>query len=66
MWEREESWKKWSAQAMDEGAKKACRYAKEGAPEPIAGVRDKEGVWQCTPTKIAEVFAAGWKEIWDE
>eukprot|EP00972_Heterocapsa_arctica_P028906 4252799-Heterocapsa_arctica.AAC.1 len=51
---------------MDNGAKSAYRYAKEGAPDPIAGVRDKEGVWHCAPTKIAQVFAEGWKEIWNE
>eukprot|EP00972_Heterocapsa_arctica_P054635 8047618-Heterocapsa_arctica.AAC.1 len=28
---------------MDNGAKRAFRYAKEGAPDPIAGVRDPEG-----------------------
>eukprot|EP00972_Heterocapsa_arctica_P088951 13117755-Heterocapsa_arctica.AAC.1 len=51
---------------MDNGAKRAYRYAKEGAPDPIAGVRDKEGVWHCAPSKIAQVFAEGWKEIWNE
>eukprot|EP00972_Heterocapsa_arctica_P081030 11940989-Heterocapsa_arctica.AAC.1 len=63
---RRESWRNWSAEAMDNGAKRAYRYAKEGAPDPIAGVRDPQGKWHCAPTKIAEVFAAGWKEIWNE
>eukprot|EP00972_Heterocapsa_arctica_P062048 9148579-Heterocapsa_arctica.AAC.1 len=64
--ERCENWRKWSAEAMDNIAKRAYRYAKEGAPDPIAGVRDKEGVWHCAPTKIAQVFAEGWKDIWNE
>eukprot|EP00972_Heterocapsa_arctica_P098892 14592529-Heterocapsa_arctica.AAC.1 len=51
---------------MDKGAKRAYRYAQEGAPDPTAWVRDKAGVWQCAPTETAEVFAAGWKELWDE
>eukprot|EP00972_Heterocapsa_arctica_P086276 12717408-Heterocapsa_arctica.AAC.1 len=51
---------------MDNGAKRAYRYAKEGAPDPVAGVRDQEGVWQCAPTKIAKIFAEGWKEMWNE
>eukprot|EP00972_Heterocapsa_arctica_P026800 3944131-Heterocapsa_arctica.AAC.1 len=51
---------------MDNGAKRAYRYAKEGAPDPIAGVRDQDGVWQCAPSKIAKIFAEGWKEIWNE
>eukprot|EP00972_Heterocapsa_arctica_P079763 11753069-Heterocapsa_arctica.AAC.1 len=55
--ERCEGCRKWSAEAMDNGAKRAYRYAKEGAPDPIAGVRDKEGTWHCAPTKIAQVFA---------
>eukprot|EP00972_Heterocapsa_arctica_P070940 10480232-Heterocapsa_arctica.AAC.1 len=29
---------------MDNGAKRAFRYAKEGAPDPIAGVKDAEGM----------------------
>ena len=62
--ERCESWRKWSAEAMENGAKRAYRYAKEGAPDPIAGVRDLDGVWQCSPSKIAKIFAEGWKEIW--
>eukprot|EP00972_Heterocapsa_arctica_P065029 9599506-Heterocapsa_arctica.AAC.1 len=52
--ERCESWQKWSAEAMDNGAKRAYCYAKEGAPDPIAGVRDKKGKWHCAPTKIAQ------------
>eukprot|EP00972_Heterocapsa_arctica_P108436 15970462-Heterocapsa_arctica.AAC.1 len=64
--ERCESWRKWSAEAMDNSAKRAYRYAKEGAPDPIEGVSDKEGIWHCAPTKIAQVFAEGWKEIWNE
>eukprot|EP00972_Heterocapsa_arctica_P095783 14127222-Heterocapsa_arctica.AAC.1 len=48
---------------MDNGDKRAYRYAKEGAPDPIAGVRDQDGVWQCAPSKIAKIFADGWKEI---
>eukprot|EP00972_Heterocapsa_arctica_P101322 14933411-Heterocapsa_arctica.AAC.1 len=51
---------------MDNGAKRAYRYAKEGAPDPIAGVKDQEGIWQCAPSKIAKIFAEGWKEIWNE
>eukprot|EP00972_Heterocapsa_arctica_P071129 10507811-Heterocapsa_arctica.AAC.1 len=51
---------------MDSGAKRAYRYAKAGTPDPIAGVRDKEGKRHCAPTKIAQVFAEGWKEIWNE
>ncbi len=51
---------------MDNGAKRAFRYAKEGAPDPIAGVRDPEGTWHCAPSKISKVFADGWKEIWNE
>eukprot|EP00972_Heterocapsa_arctica_P102552 15113093-Heterocapsa_arctica.AAC.2 len=51
---------------MDNGAKRAYRYAKEGAPDPIAGVRDTQGRWQCSPTKIAEVFSAGWRGICNE
>eukprot|EP00972_Heterocapsa_arctica_P025726 3786543-Heterocapsa_arctica.AAC.1 len=47
--ERCENWRKWSAEAMDNGAKRAFKYAKEGAPDPIAGVRDPEGTWQCAP-----------------
>eukprot|EP00972_Heterocapsa_arctica_P033991 5004513-Heterocapsa_arctica.AAC.1 len=64
--ERCENWRKWSAEAMDNGAKRAFRYAKEGGPDPIAGIRDTQGKWHCSPTKIAEDFAAGWKEIWNE
>eukprot|EP00972_Heterocapsa_arctica_P097136 14332144-Heterocapsa_arctica.AAC.1 len=25
-----------------------------------------EGTWQCAPSKIANIFAEGWKEIWNE
>eukprot|EP00972_Heterocapsa_arctica_P073401 10841726-Heterocapsa_arctica.AAC.1 len=57
--EKCESWRKWSAEAMDNDAKRAYLYAKEGAPDPIAGVVDKEGKWHCAPTKIAQVFAEG-------
>eukprot|EP00972_Heterocapsa_arctica_P035780 5262058-Heterocapsa_arctica.AAC.1 len=64
--ERCESWWKWLVEAMDNGAKRAYRYDKEGAPDPIAGVRDKEGLWHCALSKIAQVFAEGWKEIWNE
>eukprot|EP00972_Heterocapsa_arctica_P103843 15303931-Heterocapsa_arctica.AAC.1 len=41
--ERCDKWRRWSAEAMDNGAKRAYRYAKEGAPDPIAGVRDNAG-----------------------
>eukprot|EP00972_Heterocapsa_arctica_P022432 3299373-Heterocapsa_arctica.AAC.1 len=51
---------------MDNGAKRAIRYAKEGAPDPIAGVRDPEGTWQCAPSRIAKIFVEGWEEIWNE
>eukprot|EP00972_Heterocapsa_arctica_P015376 2266132-Heterocapsa_arctica.AAC.1 len=64
--ERCDNWRKWSAEAMDNGAKRAFRYAKEGAPDPIAGVKDPEGTLQCAPREFATIFAEGWKDIWNK
>ena len=64
--ERWDNWRKWSAESMENGATRAFKYAKEGAPDPIAGVRGPEGTWHCAPSKIAKVFADGCKEIWNE